>query len=126
MWKSAPWEKIRVKITEEISKGKISAPPSDLDLFLGQIQQVVLEVVNKLVLVTKPYPGTKRWWIEDLTELRKNFTNAGNIARGYRRQGRSHQVLEIIALNVKQKFFKIMKRQKKRHWDDFLDDLNNI
>ena len=76
--------------------------------------------------MAKPYPYTKRWWIEDLAELKKNFTATRNITRRYRRQGRPDQILEIIALDAKQKFFKTIKRQKKRHWDDFLDDLNNI
>ena len=85
LWKSAPWEKICVKIIKEISKGKISAPALDLDLFLGQIQQVVSEAVNELVLVAKPCLYAKRWWTEDLTELRKNFIATRNIVRRYRR-----------------------------------------
>ena len=97
-----------------------------MDLFLSQIQQVVLGVVNEFVSVAKPCPYAKRWWTEDLTEFRRNYTAARNTARCYCRQGHPDQVLETIALDAKYRFFKTMKRQKKRYWEDFLDNLNNI
>ena len=76
--------------------------------------------------MAKPCLYAKRWWTEDLAELRKNFTAIKNIVRRYRRQDYLDQILEIIALNTKHKFFKTIKRQKKRHWEDFLNDFNNI
>lgn len=62
----------------------------------------------------------------NLSALRAKFSNLRNWAWRIRRQGQRCLSLEIEAQIAKYEYQKTMKKAKKQHWDDFLDDTKNI
>ena len=76
--------------------------------------------------MAKPCPYAKRWWSTDLSELRKEYTRARNVARRQRRYGSPNRELEQEANTTKLAYFKLIRHQKRQHWESFLDNADNI
>lgn len=74
----------------------------------------------------KPSPHAKRWWTTDLTELRYVYTHWRNRARSERRAGRKIPQLEQIAQDAAKQYHDAIRKQKKKHWNEFLADNDNI
>ncbi len=51
------------------------------------IMELVLPAVEENVPLARPSPYAKRWWTEELTTLRKDYTYWRNRARAERRAG---------------------------------------
>lgn len=70
---------------------------------------------------------TKKWWTEDLSNLRKSYTRLRNLSRRKRRNREQGLVqLEAQVWEAKCHYFKPMRAQKKKHWEEFLEDTDNI
>lgn len=81
------------------------------------------------VPLAKPSPYTKRWWTPSLTDLRKQYTLLRNRfywSRNHNAPSCITKKLEKQAWAAKHQYFKELRRQKKQHWEDFLDDADNI
>lgn len=125
LFKEAPWTKICEYLQKKLHQ--ISATPEDLDLYSTQIIDLLTKVIERLVLVAKPLVYTKRWWTEDLSGLRKTYARLRNLLRRKRRNREQGLVqLEAQAWNAKGHYFKAMRAQKKKHWEEFLEDTDNI
>ena len=74
----------------------------------------------------KPSPYAKRWWTADLTELRRIYTHWRNRARSERRAGQSRPDLEEMAKNAAKQYYDAICQQKKKYWNKFLADNDNI
>jgi hypothetical protein len=61
-----------------------------------------------------------------LTSLRKEYTMARNLARARRRQGRRDDNLEIAAKIARHDSNHAIKKHKKEHWTEFLEEPTNI
>ena len=86
----------------------------------------VLEAVHALTPKAKPSPYTKRWWTTDLTQLRRIYTYWRNRARAARRAGWTRPNLEETAKSAAKQYHNAIRQQKKRHWNEFLADNDNI
>jgi hypothetical protein len=123
LFKNAPWNDIRARITAALH----------VVLVGGSVQQqadglmtAVLEAVHALTPKAKPSPYAKRWWTADLTQLRRVYTYWRNQARNQRRMGRMFPNLEQQANKAAKEYHDAVRRQKKAHWEDFLADDTNI
>lgn len=87
---------------------------------------VVLEVVHALTPRAKPSPYAKRWWTQDLTQLRRIYTHWRNRVRAARRTGVAQPDLEEMAKGASKQYHDAIRQQKRKHWDDFLADNDNI
>ena len=121
--KNAPWKEINARIATALA-----ATPSE-----GTVQQktdrltsVVSEAVHALTPRAKPSPHAKRWWTADLTQLRQIYTYWRNHARSERRAGRKVLHLENMAASAAKQYHDAIRKQKKRHWNEFLADNDNI
>ncbi len=121
--KNAPWKEINARIARALD-----ATPSE-----GTVQQktdrlmsVVLEAVHALTPKARPSPHAKRWWTTDLTQLRRIYTYWRNRARTERRAGRTRADLEETAKGAAKQYHDAIRQQKKKHWDEFLADNDNI
>ena len=65
---------------------------------------VMLEAVPALTPKAKPSPHAKRWWTEDLTQLRRIYTRWRNQARAERRWRGPAQELETLAKAVAKQY----------------------
>lgn len=123
MLKNAPWKEINDRIASTLA-----ATPSE-----GTVQQktdrlmsVVGEAVHALTPKARPSPYAKRWWTSDLTQLRQIYTYWRNHARAERRAGRNAPHLEKTAGSAAKQYHDAIRQQKKKHWQDFLADNDNI
>ena len=121
--KNAPWKEINARITSTLA-----ATPSE-----GTVQQktdrlmsAVSDAVHDLTPRAKPSPHAKRWWTTDLTQLRHIYTYWRNHARSERRAGRKVPWLEEMAQDASKQYHDAIRKQKKKHWNEFLADNDNI
>ncbi|KAJ5865178.1 uncharacterized protein N7529_007094 [Penicillium soppii] len=121
--KNAPWKEINARIASTLT-----ATPVE-----GSVQQktdrlmcAVSEAVRALTPKAKPSPHAKRWWTADLTQLRQIYTHWRNHARSERRAGRKVPQLEDMAASAAKQYHDAIRKQKKKHWNEFLADNDNI
>ncbi|KAM3554291.1 hypothetical protein ARSEF4850_006531 [Beauveria asiatica] len=121
--KNAPWKEIRTKIAQTLEN-----MPSE-----GTVQQMtdrlmfaVCEAVHTLTPKAKPSSVAKRWWTEDLTQLRRIYTHWRNKARSARRAGCRATALEDAAKSAAKQYHDAIRQQKKSHWNELLADNDNI
>ena len=86
----------------------------------------VLEAVHFLTPKAKPSQYVKRWWTTDLTQLRRIYTYWRNRARAERRAGQTRIDLEKTAKDAAKQYHDAIRQQKKKHWNEFLADNDNI
>lgn len=84
------------------------------------------EAVHALTPKAKPSPYAMRWWTADLTQLRHIYTYWRNHSRLERRAGRNAPYLEKIAGSAAKQYHDAIRQQKKKHWQEFLADNDNI
>jgi exonuclease III len=121
--KNAPWKEINARITRALdttSSGGTVQQQTD------RLMSVVLESVHALTPKARPSPYAKRWWTADLTQLRRIYTYWRNRARTERRAGRTIADLEETAKGASKQYHGAIRQQKKKHWDEFLADNDNI
>ncbi|KGO75147.1 Endonuclease/exonuclease/phosphatase [Penicillium italicum] len=121
--KNAPWNEINARIASTLA-----ATPSE-----GTVQQktdrlmsAVSDAVHNLTPRAKPSPHAKRWWTTDLTQPRHIYTYWRNHARSERRAGRKVPRLEKMAQDAAKQYHDAISKQKKKHWNEFLADNDNI
>ncbi|KAI3014154.1 transcriptional regulator family: Zinc finger, CCHC-type [Aspergillus niger] len=121
--KNAPWKEINARIANTLA-----ATPAE-----GTVQQktdrlmsAVSEAVHALTPKSKPSPHAKRWWTADLTQLRHIYTYWRNHARSERRAGQKAPYLETMARGAAKQYHDAIRQQKKKHWNQFLADNDNI
>lgn len=123
LFKSAPWEKIRERVQEQLNQTR---RPTDTQEQADRLLNAVNKAVQELVPVSKPAPYAKKWWNRDLTELRQKYTTLRNQARAIRRGGSRCSLTEEQAKKAQKEYHTVIKAQKKAHWEDFLADEPNI
>jgi len=120
----ADWKAIRDRIERHLANNPF--PTDDLEAMQGYIQEVTQTAIDHHCPKAKPSKHAKRWWTNDLTSLRKEYTKARNLARSRRRQGRRDDSLKIATKIARHDFHHAIKKRKKAHWTEFLGDSANI
>jgi exonuclease III/ribonuclease HI len=122
--KNAPWKQINERIFRAL---ETKPPEGTTQQRTDRLMEVVLEAVHALTPRAKPSPAMKRWWTQDLTQLRRIYTYWRNRARAARRSGGNIRAdLEETAKRASKQYHDAIRQQKKKHWDDFLADNDNI
>jgi hypothetical protein len=121
--KNAPWDRIRTAVEKEKEQGFLVG---DVDEITGQLTAWVNKALETHCKRARPSQYAKRWWNEDLTTLRKSYTYWKNRACAMRRQGRVDEELHNTATQAKKLFHRIIRRHRKQHWEEFLDNSDNI
>jgi hypothetical protein len=85
-----------------------------------------LEAMHALTPRARPSLYAKRWWTQDLTQLHRIDTHWKNRARAARRTGVARLDLEETAKGASKQYYDAIRQQKRKHWDDFLADNDNI
>ncbi|KAG9995066.1 hypothetical protein KCU78_g18123, partial [Aureobasidium melanogenum] len=120
----ADWKGVRDRIKQHLVNNPF--PTDDLEAMQNYIQEVTQTAIDYHCPKAKPSKHAKRWWTNDLTSLRKEYTKARNLARSRRRQGRRDDSLEIATKMARHDFHHAIKKRKKAHWTEFLGDSANI
>ncbi|KAI1840014.1 hypothetical protein JX266_013786 [Neoarthrinium moseri] len=121
--RNAPWEEIRTRIADTLKP-----VPTDgtVQQRTDRIMSAVLEAVHALTPRAKPSTYAKRWRTMDLTKLRKTCTYWRNQARSRRRSGRTDPGVEHQAREAGKTYHTAIRKQKKTHWHEFLEENANI
>ena len=120
----ADWKAIRDKIGQHLTDNPF--PTDDLEAMQGYIQEVTQTAIEQHCPKAKPSKYAKRWWSNELTSMRKEYTRTRNLARSRRRQGRREDRLETAAKIARHDFHHAIKKHKKQHWTEFLGESTNI
>ena len=97
-----------------------------LDRIAGLLIDVINEVLEEHVARAKESPYAKRWWSEELSTLRTDFTAKRNRITTLRRRGEDTTQAREIASVARRTYLDEIDRQKKQHWKEFLDDPQNV
>lgn len=84
---------------------------------------------KKNVFLAKPSPYSKRWWCKNLTILHNKYISLRNYFHQVKRHNPRKKILSAIdtqAWAAKHTYFQALKKWKKEHWEDFLDNTKNI
>ena len=122
LFKNAPWKEINARIVHSLGLPTGGSVQQKMD----RLMEVVSEAVHALTPKARPSPYAKRWWTSDLTQLRRIYTHWRNHARAERRDGRSVPDLETKAKASAKQYHEAIRQQKKKHWNEFLADNDNI
>ena len=98
----ADWKGVRDRIKQHLVNNPF--PTDDLEAMQNYIQEVTQTAIDYHCPKAKPSKHAKRWWTNDLTSLRKEYTKARNLARSRRRQGRRDDSLEIATKMARHDF----------------------
>ena len=121
--KNAPWKEINARIEKTLNTRPFEGTvQSKTDVLMS----AVLESVHALTPKAQPSPYAKRWWTTDLTQLRRIHTFWRNRARSERRAGQLIVELEETARAAARQYHEAIRQQKKKHWNEFLADNDNI
>ena len=121
--KNAPWKEINARIASALAT---TPSGGTVQQKTDRLMSAVSEAVHVLTPRAKPSPHAKRWWTADLTQLRQIYTYWRNHARSERRAGRKVPHLENMAASAAKQYHDAIRKQKKKHWNEFLADNDNI
>lgn len=123
LWKNAPWKKMRERVAQLLWRRPGNGTVQEQ---ADKILQAVNTASKELVPKANPSPHAKRWWTQDLTALRREYTRARNLARSQRRAGNISSALEATAKGAAKRYHDSIRKQRNQHWEDFLSDHDNI
>ncbi len=123
LFKNAPWKDINARITASLDA---ASADGTVQQATDRLMAAVSEAVHALTPRARPSHHAKRWWTQDLTQLRRIYTYWRNRARAERRAGRAKRDLEETAKGASKQYHDAIRQQKKKHWDEFLADNDNI
>jgi len=93
------------------------ASPTDLDQFATQIVTALQRAISETTPRKKPCPHSKRWWNNELAEMRKSTNRRRNIY-GRTRNERDGQEWR----NKRDEYKHAIKRAKETVWKQFVDE----
>ena len=93
----------------------------EFNLAFTHLTRSISSTVNDKVPKSKPSPYAKRWWNEKLDAERKQVHKLGHKAR--RLLARRHDPIHEEFRTARNNFSESIKKAKKTHWDEWLDQL---
>ncbi|KDN61464.1 hypothetical protein CSUB01_11710 [Colletotrichum sublineola] len=123
LFKNAPWKAINARIETTL---QLVPSGGTVQQQTDRLMSAVVEAVEALTPTAKPSRYAKRWWTDDLTQLRRIHTFWRNRARAERRAGHCPPDLEERSRAAAKQYHDAIRQQKKHHWDEFLADDTNI
>lgn len=126
LWKKADWSQIGKGLEQALKTRPQPEKPEDVDDYWSYIQELMTPLMERYVPLAKPSPYAKRWWTEDLSQLRRDYTYWRNKLTKVRRNGLRDPHFTEMAKTYKKRFHDAMRNQRKTHWQDFIADAKNI
>jgi hypothetical protein len=126
LWKKANWTQISKGLEQALESRPQPEDPEDVNGYWRYIQELIAPLVERYVPLARPSSYAKRWWTEDLSQLRRDYTYWRNKLAKIRRNRMRDPHLAEMARTYKKRFHDAMRQQRKSHWQDFIADTNNI
>jgi hypothetical protein len=112
LFKNAPWKEINSRITDTLRSRPVG---NTVQQKTDRLMSSVLDAVQALTPRAKPSPYAKRWWTNDLTQLRHVYTYWRNRARAARRAGQNTANLEDTAKAAAKQYHNAIRQRKNNH-----------
>lgn len=125
LYEKANWASIQESFRVNMPHHRICRTKTDLEEYSVDLLHNITLCLKEIPRA-KPSPYAERWWTPLLTELRKDMSTWLNRWTTSKRQGSPCISFLVNARQAKQLYFREMKRQKKLHWEAFLEDPHNI
>jgi len=126
LWKKADWTQMREGLEKALESRPQPENPGEVDSYWSYIQELIGPHIEKHVPLAKPSPYAKRWWTEDLTQLRRDYTYWRNKLTKIRRNGMRDPHLAETVKTHKKRFHDAITEQRNSHWRNFIADAKNI
>jgi len=129
MYNRTDWSRVNKEIEERLPatpEAGAQNTEEDLERLAQMFGRVVRTAVINHTPRAQPSPYAKRWWTEELTILRRAMTAARNKMVKMRRHNEPSEGAQTLWKQARKAYFHKMDKSKKRHWNDFLSDPNNI
>lgn len=120
------WDEVTAQIRHLRGRSPTITCPEELDRQLQYLVGEVERVLHRITPKPKPSPYCKRWWTQELTEVRDEYNRARNQCERARRYGYPRKELEDIAKELRQRYHTKIREQKKKHWKEFVENAENI
>ena len=124
-WKCVEWDDFRTALHENLQVMGPACPIQDKEDFLvvfNLLTAAIQSATDQHVPETKPSPYAKRWWSSELMQLCRHKCCLKSKSYHLRAQ-RFHPVHEEAKKAANEYATKIEKA-KKKHWEDWLEDVN--
>lgn len=127
-WREVDWE----VFNEHLRKTLEPHPPTPLaseEEFQQAAQRLtnaITDAMETTVPFSKPCPHSKRWWTKELTNLRKQVTEANRLA--YQFRGLPNHKCHEHLKTLKNRYAAQIESTKKQHWIEWLENIegNNL
>jgi len=124
--KHAQWPKVREEVSAMLGQDDL-LQSSNVDQLATKITAIARGALEKYCPRSRSSPYAKRWWSAELTVLRESYTSPRNAARSLlRAKGYPDAEAERRAVAAKHIFHHSIRQVRKQHWEDFLDDVQNV
>jgi hypothetical protein len=126
LFRETDWEEVTTLISHLQGRPPTITSPHELEQHLDHLVGEVARVMHEVAPQAKPSPYKKRWWTRELTELRDVYNHARNQSVRARRYGYPRPELEEITRTLRQRYHLSIREQKRKHWKEFLGNVENI
>jgi len=128
-WRQTDWGEFRTKLMLNLSSMGAPQPIADIPHFqttFALLAAAIQSATDQMVPKMKPSPFTKRWWTQELTELRKKKQSLR--AKSHRLHAQRLHLVHQEASEAAKVYVETLERTKKTHWEQWLDkiDADNI
>jgi hypothetical protein len=124
--RQADWGEVRRHLSHLNDNPVNIETPAELEQQSEVLIQEVTRALDQVCPKSKSSPYCKRWWTAELTALRKEYTRVRNQCTRSRGYGCQRPDLEEAERALRQRFHTAIRDQKRKHWNDFLQDAGNI
>ena len=98
----------------------------DFNMLLTMLTAAIQSTTDQCVPKTKSSPFTKCWWTKKLLDLRRQKKKLR--AKSYHLHAQCYHPVHDQAIKITDEYAKSLETTKRKHWDDWLKevDANNI
>ena len=124
-WRWVEWDDFRTALGENLAAVGPVRPVQDKDSFLtvfSLLTAAIQSAVDQHVLETRPSPYAKRWWTSELAELRKKKCRLKS--KSYRLRAQHLHPAHGEAQAAASRYATKIEEAKKKHWEDWLEDVD--
>ena len=126
LFREAPWADINRELKDLETEVLDITSRSELKSTVERLTNRVSQTVRLLVPIARPSSYSKRWWTPELTALRDTYTRSRNRCTQSRRYAVTLTELEDTASDLRREYHRAIRDAKRRHWQEFLNNTDNI
>ena len=115
-------EKLKVKLEAQYP-AKHVCNKNNIDAMANRLVQIISNVINEKVPISKPSPYAKCWWTKELTNLKKEKNQLSNLL--YRLRGIPNAPIHTSHREAASCFSNKIKESKKKHWLNWLEEADS-